>query len=65
MSIRTDKHLHADLGIRQNVVNLLLCYNITWLQLGLETIFDTNIVDVNESPNAKIAAVSKFIMQVC
>ncbi|CAH3024578.1 unnamed protein product [Porites evermanni] len=39
LAIRPDKKLHADLGIKRQVVEMLLSYNPLWLRIGLETIY--------------------------
>ena len=39
LSIRTDRELHADLGLRKQLVSLLLSYTTPWLRLGLEVFF--------------------------
>ncbi|KAJ7339429.1 hypothetical protein OS493_005827 [Desmophyllum pertusum] len=39
LAIRPDKKLHADLGIKRQVVDMILSYNTLWLRIGLETIF--------------------------
>ncbi|PFX15185.1 Abnormal spindle-like microcephaly-associated protein-like [Stylophora pistillata] len=38
-TIRPDKKLHADLGIKKQVTDMILSYNPLWLRIGLETIF--------------------------
>uniref|UniRef100_T1J799 Calponin-homology (CH) domain-containing protein n=1 Tax=Strigamia maritima TaxID=126957 RepID=T1J799_STRMM len=37
--IRSDKALHADVGIKQKLVELIMSYNSLWLRIGLETVF--------------------------
>ncbi|KAI8483826.1 hypothetical protein Bbelb_384840 [Branchiostoma belcheri] len=39
LRVRDDRHLHADQGIRQQILDMLLSYNPVWLRVGLETIF--------------------------
>ncbi|XP_020629211.1 abnormal spindle-like microcephaly-associated protein homolog isoform X2 [Orbicella faveolata] len=39
LAIRPDKKLHADLGIKQQVIDMILSYNTLWLRIGLETIY--------------------------
>ncbi|KAJ8300165.1 hypothetical protein KUTeg_021684 [Tegillarca granosa] len=34
--IRKDKMIHADLGLKQNILDMLLSYNPLWLRIGLE-----------------------------
>ncbi|XP_068734820.1 abnormal spindle-like microcephaly-associated protein homolog [Montipora capricornis] len=39
IAIRPDKKLHADFGIKRQVVDMLLSYNPLWLRIGLETVY--------------------------
>jgi abnormal spindle-like microcephaly-associated protein len=39
LSLRSDRDLYADLGLREQIISLLLSYATPWLQLGLEVIF--------------------------
>ena len=39
LSVRRDRDMYADLGLRQQIVGLLLSYSTEWLKLGLETVF--------------------------
>ena len=39
IAVRKDRELHADLGLRKRVMDLLFCYHPVWLRLGLETVF--------------------------
>lgn len=39
LSIRTEKHFHQDLGIKETIVKKLLSYNSLWLRVGLETVY--------------------------
>ena len=49
MKIRQDRELYADVGIRQNVINLLVqTYDLEWLQIALETIYPE---EVRRRPN--------------
>lgn len=55
LAIRADKHLYADLGVRQNVTNLLTCYNPIYLKWALEAIFHTKIeLPTRGSPSTKL-----------
>jgi abnormal spindle-like microcephaly-associated protein len=49
LAIREDKDMHADLGARDTILELLLSYSTPWLQLGLETVFDEIIDTVPQS----------------
>lgn len=44
IAIRADRDLHADLTMRNQIMNLLLGYNTSWLRLGLETMFGVVIL---------------------
>ena len=44
--VRPDRKLHADLGIKQTILDMILCYNPLWLRIGLEVagfLLDFNI----------------------
>jgi len=43
--IRTDRNIHEDVGIKDALLAMLFSYNIQWLVLGLETVFDAVIVE--------------------
>jgi len=43
LSIRSDRDVFADIGLRNQMIDLLLCYSPSWLRLGLETIFQEKI----------------------
>lgn len=55
LAIREDRDMHADLGSRDVVVELLLSYTAPWLQLGLETVFD-EVIDIG--PQSFLARLS-------
>lgn len=39
VSLRSDRVLHADVGLSGALIDLVLCYEPRWLLLGLETVF--------------------------
>eukprot|EP00505_MAST-04D_sp_SCG-Rhode-Island_P003792 Stramenopile-MAST_4_protein_3792 len=39
LRVRTDRELYADLGLRSEIVGMMLSYNPIWLRLGLETTY--------------------------
>ena len=41
--IRKDRAVHADIGYRKHISELLLSYNFLWLRIGLETVFQQKI----------------------
>jgi abnormal spindle-like microcephaly-associated protein len=57
IGIRDDKLLWADMGVRQNIINLLLCYSEPYLALGLEIMYN-QVINDQSSKN-----LSKFITQ--
>ena len=36
LAVREDRKLHADLGIKQKLLDMILSYNPLWLRIGLE-----------------------------
>ncbi len=36
IAVREDRKIHADLGIKQRLLDMILCYNPLWLRIGLE-----------------------------
>lgn len=50
------------MGLRQDVVDLVMCYNITWLRLGLEVIYNAPVPVMDVNPGTSL---SKFLVQVC
>ncbi|XP_033114872.1 abnormal spindle-like microcephaly-associated protein homolog [Anneissia japonica] len=59
LEIRKDKHVHADYGIKQNFLNMMLSYNPLWLRIGLETIYGEMLPIEN---NADMVGLSRFIV---
>ncbi|XP_054761637.2 abnormal spindle-like microcephaly-associated protein homolog [Lytechinus pictus] len=57
--IREDKMLHADLGIKQELLNLILCYNPLWLRIGLETIYG-ELLPIQD--NSDVYGMSRFVV---
>lgn len=37
--VRKDRPIHADIGLKQNILNWILSYNPLWLRIGLEVRF--------------------------
>ncbi|GMI44842.1 hypothetical protein TrCOL_g13093, partial [Triparma columacea] len=44
LSVRKDRDMYADLGLRSQIVSLILSYRPEWLKLALETMFDEDTV---------------------
>ncbi|GFU52555.1 abnormal spindle-like microcephaly-associated protein homolog [Nephila pilipes] len=57
--VRKDRALHADLGIKQDLLQMLLSYNPLWLRIGLETIYG-EIIPLQT--NNDIIGLSRFII---
>ncbi|KAG1659256.1 Abnormal spindle-like microcephaly-associated [Nymphon striatum] len=58
--IRDDRAVHVDLGIKQKILDMILCYNSLWLRIGLETIFG-EILPL--SSNNDVLGMSRFIVR--
>ncbi|KAL5011550.1 hypothetical protein ScPMuIL_010101 [Solemya velum] len=59
VAVRKDRMLHADLGIKQNLLDLLMSYNPLWLRIGVETIFG-EVVPLQS--NNDVFGLSHFIL---
>ncbi|XP_071499348.1 abnormal spindle-like microcephaly-associated protein homolog [Diadema antillarum] len=57
--VRSDKMLHADLGIKQELLNMILCYNPLWLRIGLETIYG-ELLPIQD--NSDVYGISRFVV---
>ncbi|XP_006822558.1 uncharacterized protein LOC100313557 [Saccoglossus kowalevskii] len=57
--VRADKHINKDYGVRQQLLNMILCYNPLWLRIGLETIYG---VVLNLKSNTDVHGLSTFIV---
>ncbi|XP_072172217.1 abnormal spindle-like microcephaly-associated protein homolog [Diadema setosum] len=57
--VRGDKMLHADLGIKQELLNMILCYNPLWLRIGLETIYG-ELLPIQD--NSDVYGISRFVV---
>ena len=44
LAVRKDRDMYADLGLRGQLVSLLMSYRSEWLKIGLETIFEGEVV---------------------
>ena len=60
IAVRPDRHLHADLGLQQQLMDILLSYHPIWLRIGLETIFN-EILPMKSVDD--FSTLSKFIHQ--
>ncbi|KAI8496628.1 hypothetical protein Bbelb_252830 [Branchiostoma belcheri] len=59
LRVRDDRHLHADQGIRQQILDMLLSYSPLWLRVGLETIFG-EVLPLQH--NGDVAGLSRFVL---
>ncbi|BFZ20292.1 hypothetical protein BsWGS_23331 [Bradybaena similaris] len=59
ISARRDKMIHADVGIKQKLLDLLLHYSPLWLRIGLETIFGEVLM---LQSNQDVMGLSRFIL---
>ncbi|XP_061184440.1 abnormal spindle-like microcephaly-associated protein homolog [Saccostrea echinata] len=59
LMIRKDRKIHADLGLRQSILDLLLSFNPLWLRVGLETVFG-EIISIKD--NSDVIGLSHFII---
>lgn len=55
--LREDRDLHANLSIRDQILNLLFSYSTPWLRMGLETLFGEIIhpPDPQKQPQQKLS----------
>ena len=51
--------VHIDVGMKQQLLDLLLCYNTLWLRLALETVFG-DILILNS--NADLVNLTRYIV---
>ncbi|XP_035230468.1 abnormal spindle-like microcephaly-associated protein homolog, partial [Stegodyphus dumicola] len=59
ISVRKDRAIHADLGIKKTILEMLLSYNPLWLRIGLETIYG-EIITLQS--NCDVIGLSRFII---
>ncbi|KAF2352655.1 IQ motif EF-hand binding site [Trinorchestia longiramus] len=57
--MRKDRQIHMDVGLKQQLLQLLLCYNPLWLRLGLETVFGELLL---LQSNADVTAITRYII---
>jgi len=54
LSIRSDRDVFADVGLRGQIMSLLMSYSTPWLRLGLETIFGEILSsDISATSNSR------------
>lgn len=54
LSIRHDRNIRIDVGLKEEFVDLLLNYNEVWLRLGLEVVFEAPFKAMSKSTTAYI-----------
>ncbi|XP_076455078.1 uncharacterized protein LOC143289805 [Babylonia areolata] len=59
LAVRTDRMVHADTGLKQKILDLLLSYNPLWLRIGLETVYG-EVLPVQT--NNDVIGMSRFIL---
>ncbi|KAK7095184.1 hypothetical protein V1264_006629 [Littorina saxatilis] len=59
LAVRTDRMIHADIGIKQKILDMLLSYNPLWLRIGLETVYG-EVLPVQS--NNDVIGMSRFIL---
>ncbi|KAL3871776.1 hypothetical protein ACJMK2_039754 [Sinanodonta woodiana] len=57
--IRKDKMVHADLGVKQRILDMIISYNPLWLRIGLETIYG-EVIPLQS--NSDVFGLSRFIV---
>lgn len=60
LKVRTDRFLYSDVGVRQNLLNLLMCYDPAYLKMSLEVIYHQILV----FSGSEEANLSKFVEKV-
>lgn len=58
--MRNDRFLYADVGVRKNILNLLLCYNPSYLKLALEIMYSQVLMITGDTE----ACLSRFLEEV-
>ncbi|XP_014667741.1 PREDICTED: abnormal spindle-like microcephaly-associated protein homolog [Priapulus caudatus] len=59
LAIRKDKAMHADLGIKRAVLEMLLSYSPLWLRIGLECVYG-ELLPMQD--NADVVRLSRFVL---
>ncbi|XP_074655688.1 uncharacterized protein LOC141909201 [Tubulanus polymorphus] len=59
LNIRKDRKLHADVGIKQKILDLILSYNPLWLRIGMETIYGELLL---LSSSSDVVGLSRYIL---
>jgi len=60
LTVRSDRDVHADLGLQEGLFEILFCYEYQWLRLGLEVVFGQVIsIPISKASTTKIAAMKR------
>nr|XP_045613042.1 abnormal spindle-like microcephaly-associated protein homolog isoform X2 [Procambarus clarkii] len=59
LMIRKDRLTHADIGLKQLMLQLVLCYNPLWLRIGLETVYGELL---HLTSNSDITGITQFLI---
>ncbi|KAK3864993.1 hypothetical protein Pcinc_029350 [Petrolisthes cinctipes] len=59
LAIRKDRLTHVDLGLKQEMLHLMMCYNPLWLRIGLETVYGELL---HLSSNSDITTITHFLI---
>eukprot|EP00978_Attheya_sp_CCMP212_P020095 scaffold57136_cov47-Attheya_sp.AAC.5 len=62
LSARKDRDVFADLGLRKQMVSMLMSYSSEWLRLGLETVFGEIVLDDLLSRTSKLVTNSHQLL---
>lgn len=64
IATRPDRFVHADVGLREAVLALLLGYNLDWLKIGLETVFGEVVDTTLKHKHGPRGILKKFMAEV-
>ena len=60
LTVRSDRDVHADLGLQEGLFEILFCYEYQWLRLGLEVVFGQVIsIPMSKASTTKIAVMKR------
>jgi abnormal spindle-like microcephaly-associated protein len=60
LTVRSDRDVHADLGLQEGLLEILFCYEYQWLRLGLEVVFGQVIsIPMSKASTTKMAAMKR------
>lgn len=60
LTVRSDRDVHADLGLQEGLFDILFCYEYQWLRLGLEVVFGQVIsIPMSKASTSKMTAMKR------